>query len=1835
MAIRIRKNKLNILWPINILKYCLPFVSFTFFGQSFLLLLTIFDCKDGFSYVSTTLKCRTGIWFSIYGVLAGIALFVQSSIAIITTSLYFKPIFINVGSDLLKKTNSFPDNVFTITKILINVLFISDKGSENEHWNILLILIILTGINAYYTLYYQNRANKSLTLLNNIFSVIALLAYLSLLIGKVFKTVDFTGSIYLYFSSILITIIFIFTYKDNELDYILIDYRAIDNSVDFLYYVSTYYRMIQRRNKSRDYLAILKTLITNYEQNCVLIDCPLKKYTENMKKGIEYPFLLNQYCQKLFEYGIAKFSGDNSLKYNYSIFLVTAMNYKKKALMILNTIKEKALSFQNKFDVHRAFRLIDKWKFSHIHKNSSTFIYRKNIQEFKAIIRKLILLYYDFMSLLLNTKFENNDNFNKIHKIGSEIMKYNPIIEDLYTRLISFKTDNYEIIKLYTDFVEKILKNEEKLEKSKKNAKLTFSNKMDIYEKDYANFDLEVLNDNGHIPYLIISAHKDRLGKIIDLSTKATKIFGYTKYELINQHINILIPKILQQNHDIMISKQNEKHKLKFFDDLNKNKIYFPGFINKDAFGITKMKFLIELTLNIYFIKTGNNSLVYIVEIINYNPLMLDLMKPFNNSTKCCVLTDENFLIQNFSANSLEHLKLNYSVIHSNYSIINYIKQFQEDYLNEINNTGNNMYSQFFDEKLSEKKFNKISIPASIRKRIKYDLLIKKYSNRCRITWKTSEETNSNEAKSQKKILISKKSQNNIRYTESNILRPNKTANPEETEIDMFMEIKNIIINDELLGYLFYFTKVKSKNYNNMSYIIHKNDTVGIKNDITILKLKKYQCEFRTKNSSNEETRFKSGKNQLFSSFIEKSEKIEKSCMRKKQKRKSLEKYSDNKKKLSNNHSFIGKKGNLKSSFAKFDNDIETIITGEFIPEFSCHFSLNISNLTFDKLLEKEKKINYLSQLKKEAYEKYNSHKQLLNFVSRYSNTSSNESEESENIENSSYDKISSNSYIKDSSNTNSNSLNENNKKEQSIKIRDSIKNNNDLKTPLPIIKNSLRRDNYQGYTNISSVNMSNSSLPKREKRNYNYYRVNLNNIIFMIYDFNKDIIIEDTKTKNVSKIDTIMADTKNQESIEMEKEERFSYFYTQNNNKNKKYKKNKIEDKDKKAKNEDKNANIKRKSIKINKLDEEKLIEKKIYESLNKHKSEPSIIKLKLISYFATFLIILYGIITIYLDSYYLNNLKINLNKLKYYMFLSYYSPISVYYIRELILLNYNVAEIEGGEYVEIPALNKSEYKNLIKEKLFDLFIDNQNSMRYFYSNALHLNPKASKILANSQETIKMSSFKKINMKYDILTALMQYVSAFYNLASSPNPIEQNHSDAYSYIYNNMNGYKKAINRIINAFSTQLTIYSSEIKNIMIFYSTFIFISFSILYIFIIIYIIVSFQTRGNYIRVFYGINESIIKKTIFNCQSLLYKLKTFEAQNYYDDENSFEGKLTFCKTKSVVKKEISLSDNYNLNENNEIKKRKTLSSLGIIFIIFYGIFFLMCFFYYEINGYRMIIESNDSIIKYNICQRILDIQITLIDSFNIYRELLYDNECIIDGLNPEDYLDKKEKEEYPKISEKILYIKLFEKKISKNISNISKEKGLCNYYINDLFDSYVICEETIGLITKYDFNVLTKYFLEEITIKRNIIKYKLTHEKILGNLTQYNYTEYINNKEIPRKGELNYSNIFRLDLFNDGTLHKELNIIFFSIILPYIQKNKEKYFDILSFENKKYNIIPINYFILFIIILVFFCYIIPVINYINKLIYKTKNMLSVIPLSVLSFQSDALLLLNISNNK
>ena len=1843
MAIRIKNKKLNILWTISFLKFTIPFMSFTFFGQCFLSLSTIFTCQEGHSYISSNLKCRSGIWFYLFGSFTGVGLILQSIIALITSSLYFKPIFINSGSDLLKKTNSFPDTIFIITRIAINLLFILDKGLESEHWAILFFLILFTGTNAYYNLYYQNKANKTINLLNNIFCLVIVSAYVALFIGKVFKELEFSGSIYLFFISVIIIILYIFFYKNKEIDYIIIDYKEINNPDDYLYYISVFYKIIKNKKNSRNNLTVLESLISEIEENCIITDCPLKKYLENIKNGIECPFLLNQYCEKLFEYGISKFPDDVSLKNNYSIFLVVDLNYQKKALMILKSIKKKSLSFQNNYDVYRTLRLIEKWNFSVFKKNNSTFEYRKNIQEFKSLIKKLTLLYYDFISLLLGSKLQNIDNFNKINKIGREIMKYSPKIEESYNNLMNVKTDNLEIIKLYSEFVEGVLKDEEKLEKCQNMSKLTYSSEIEIHEKDFSNFDIEILNEKVNLPYIIISANKEQLGKIIDFSLNVSKIFGYLKSELLGQHINILIPKLFQKNHDLIIKEEYEKNRLKLFDNLNKRKVYVPDFMKKDVFGVSKMKFLIELKINIYFVKTEENKLIYIIEIMNYNPIMLDLIKNENNDIKYCVLTDENFLIQTFTPNCLEDLKLSSDYIHSNFSIINYIKQFQDDYLNAINNTNISKHSHInkteinVDDNQLDQKSLKGSIPPIIKKKIKNDLFLSKYSKKCIITWRINDDINSNNSKIETNNTTNNYLDLNYEPNKSSFFKTKKSdeAKDDKMELDLCMDIRRVIIKDELLGYFFYFNKTNKNKCNNIHYTLQKNDVNN--NKTNLIQIKKFQCEFRSPDSINE----KEGNNSktlkgynMFSSLIVRSSKTDFKNLRKKEKKKSLDKYPKVSFKEKGNqivkvNPLIAAKNNILE-FRENDN----LITGDYVPKFTSYFSLDLKNLSFIKINETDEQPNYLDILKKEAEEKKKVYDEKLKLLSKDSETSSNESDEFESEED-----TSENISIINTPKANFNQKDiSDNKKEEKEEEKDIIKEDDEKiqkkKTKKEFEHNHDKSNSTTSLNNIKGINSSKKMIIKNNLYG-NYYKVNLDNIYYMVYDFYKDMIIDGKKSEITSKMETIINNSKNQDSIDLLKDERFSFISLfHQKTKSKKSNKNVTN------KGNDLNNNIKT-STEDNKiiLNEEKLFEKKVSEALKKQKDEPPIKRLKIFTNSSYIIIIIIGIIIAYINMNYFSLINQTLYIIKNIIFVKYCSHISVFYLRELSLLNFFAEGIKGGEYTGYPAQEKEEYIDLIKDEIMKLFIENQESLKIIYSNSLVLSNASATFLTKTKLKIKMSKSPKVDISNIILISLMQYNGAFNNLATSTGSITQNHPDLFNFIYNNLNGYKTAINNLLNIYRIELEKYLKILIRLVIISSILVFLCFVGIYIIILFNFFAAIERRGNYMKVFYGINENILKMLIFNCENLINKLKTSEEQRFHEDETvneSIEEKITLENNQKISQRQKTVSQSFNLNYGIDNIKSNRASSSGIVFIILYGIFILISFSFFIYNGIYIIKFSKESITISFIFNKVQSFQLGIIDTFNVYREYLFDNQSIINGTLPFNYLAKAENESLMHIIEDIQYLNTNYDKIFLKNKNFTIKDNLCSYYINDYFDSSVDCSDKIGLITGYDFFTLSYYFLEEIKIDKKIVSYKLKNENILGNLTDYNVEEYLNDDRIPKEyDETDYKTIFRLDLFNNYTIHTRLNVIFFSIILPYIQDIRRNIFDSLSLENSDKFLIIISISFAGLVTVVFFCYFIPMINFINNIIYKTKNMLSIIPLSILSSQSGVSSLLNLSKDK
>ena len=814
MIYRIKHSIKLIFWPINILKIILPILSFGFFGQILLIFTTIFYCRKTESSTSPYLKCNSNHWFNKIKSIAAIVMILHFIIAFITNTLYYKLIFIHSDSDLLKKSNSFPDVIFLFTKTIIIVLFILDKGVESEHWFILSFLILVTGINAYFTLFYNNRQNKILASLEIFFCLVLFSGFLILFIGKIVKFLKFNGGIFLFYCCVIIIIMFIIFFKSDEIDYISKDYKKINNPDEFLQYILYFYKFVKNKNNSRNYATIIKSLITSLEENCIDQNCLLKKYLKNLKNGYDFEYILLQFCEKLFLYGISKFKENISIQNQYCMFLIMEMDNKKKALRLLEEIKNEMISLEQNYNIYRCQKIIENYSSSYMHKNNYNFDYRKKAQGFRIYIGNVISLYYDFFSLLLESKIQSINNFEKINKIGYEIRKLNKKIESTFDYLINIKTDNCEIINLYSEFVENLLNDEKKIKKCRNLKKIIYVNHLtEIHEKDYSNYNLDILKENFDLKYLIISTESKNLGIILDCPSNLSKILGYQQYELIGHSIDILIPEIYRKKHAILLKKKTDENKLNFLHGYYKNSIYTPKFVQKDTFCISKSKLLLSLNLKIYLVNTEDNELVYIAEIEKNTYIKYDLLETKKEDpSKYCVLTDKNFIIQSFTPNCINYLNMNYEDINSNYNIMNYIKQFKDDYSAAIKKTIITRYIQIRNtgmfslksSRISNKNSNKSKISLRRKQKIKRDIFNKKYLKKCKITWISHGENSKNSIKNEQKKYWLKHTlidviDTNIIFEDNNFLN--------HSEIELFMEARKIIIDGDSIGYKFFFSK--------------------------------------------------------------------------------------------------------------------------------------------------------------------------------------------------------------------------------------------------------------------------------------------------------------------------------------------------------------------------------------------------------------------------------------------------------------------------------------------------------------------------------------------------------------------------------------------------------------------------------------------------------------------------------------------------------------------------------------------------------------------------------------------------------------------------------------------------------------------------------------------------------------------------------------------------------------------------------------------------------------------------------------------------------------------
>lgn len=277
------------------------------------------------------------------------------------------------------------------------------------------------------------------------------------------------------------------------------------------------------------------------------------------------------------------------------------------------------------------------------------------------------------------------------------------------------KHNDQEVIKIYSDFLADILNDKEKAALFRSRLNEMEGNKSAYDEANLVNIDINILTQSDEYQFIIISAQPEKLGIITNISLGVCTLFGYSKSELIGKNVEYLMPEVYQKHHkNILLSKINDYRKNTMTaHQLAKN--FKPVFKEIFSFGKNKSRYLVPINIKVAFVPNEEkNDSNFVGKLVsdNFNSGVGQL------SQSCCVLVNNNFIIQNFTANSVSLLGLNSNTINNgNMEILKFIKEFQEEYARiEL------------DDKSPEQLFN-----------IKRNIVTNKFKNIQPVTWRQYE----------------------------------------------------------------------------------------------------------------------------------------------------------------------------------------------------------------------------------------------------------------------------------------------------------------------------------------------------------------------------------------------------------------------------------------------------------------------------------------------------------------------------------------------------------------------------------------------------------------------------------------------------------------------------------------------------------------------------------------------------------------------------------------------------------------------------------------------------------------------------------------------------------------------------------------------------------------------------------------------------------------------------------------------------------------------------------------------------------------------------------------
>lgn len=318
----------------------------------------------------------------------------------------------------------------------------------------------------------------------------------------------------------------------------------------------------------------------------------------------------------------------------------------------------------------------------------------------------------DFWSLLINPNQDNAEDLAKLNDCGSKI---NNIVEEINThfeKMQKLRHNDQEVIRIYADFLSEILNDKEKASSYKSRLNEIDNGKQNQDDLNLFNNDVNALSSSDEYQYVVISAQLEKLGIIQNLSLGICSLFGYTRNELIGKNVELIMPEVYHKYHKTILLNKINTYKKNNLIAQQESKVYKPSWRDINGFGKTKSRYLIPTFFKVaYLPNEENNESLFIAKMATEN---------FDSATSqqsqsCFVLVSSNFIIQNFTANSVRTLGLNSNSINNvSMEIMKFIKEYQEEY---------------YKSDLDNKSFDVIM-------GLKRNILMTKFRDQTLITWR-------------------------------------------------------------------------------------------------------------------------------------------------------------------------------------------------------------------------------------------------------------------------------------------------------------------------------------------------------------------------------------------------------------------------------------------------------------------------------------------------------------------------------------------------------------------------------------------------------------------------------------------------------------------------------------------------------------------------------------------------------------------------------------------------------------------------------------------------------------------------------------------------------------------------------------------------------------------------------------------------------------------------------------------------------------------------------------------------------------------------------------------